>query len=273
MITNWEAAEELALAHMIHIGFDDAELTGRGRDHGRDVVAARAVAQVKFETAKTKEPQIRDVFGTAKREGKTPVFYSLAGYTDAAIAWANRSVALFQYSKSGEITPINSRAHALAAEDSVAAQRNAGQRPAPTAGAGVGNGFAKFAVIAVAVIIGFIALSSMSAKADDEFKEDVSEVRGEVEVTRAAYEEAGKVWPFKFDEGVLQCRGEQQVITGVFDGVVYGLEGVEDYRLEGLGWYPSSEIVLDDEHGLPGATLSIDDVLHEGRSACASSLE
>ncbi len=264
---NWEAAEACAAAHMRALGFDDAETTRNGADHGKDVNSSRAIAQVKFEATKTSEPQIRDVLGTAKREEKTAVFYSLAGYTDTAIAWAGRSVALFQYSRSGEVTPINSRAHSLAGAMNTAIRNQPVQQSATPAS--VSGGFTKFAIVAVAVIAGFIALSSLSAKADDDFKEDVSTIRGEIEVSRAAYEDAGKIWPFKFDDGVLQCRGEQQVITGVFDGVVYGLEGVEDHQLENLGWYQSREILLDDPNGFPGARLSLDDALHEGRSVCA----
>ncbi|MFJ8197133.1 restriction endonuclease [Streptomyces sp. NPDC096152] len=110
-------AELIAVEWMRYLGFDDAAATPVGADGGIDVVSARAVAQVKMEGKPTGRPIVQQLHGVAVHEGKTGVFFSLAGYTPQARTWAQTSgTLLFRFDYQGAIEPVNAAAHALLAE-------------------------------------------------------------------------------------------------------------------------------------------------------------
>jgi hypothetical protein len=103
-------AEELAAAHMRSIGYLDARRTPSGTDAGVDVAAANAIAQVKYHAQAIGGPDIQRLRGAAFNHADA-LFYSSSGYTSAAVIAAELSgVALFRYSTSNEVTPVNARA-------------------------------------------------------------------------------------------------------------------------------------------------------------------
>lgn len=111
-------AEELAVAHMRHLGFADARRTAAGADGGLDVLATGAVAQVKHHAQPVGAPDVQRLRGAG--HGAThAVFYSRSGYTAAAFAFAQVSnVALFAFTSTNVITAVNDHAERL--EHSVA---------------------------------------------------------------------------------------------------------------------------------------------------------
>lgn len=99
---------------MRQLGFADASLTARGADMGVDVHATGAVAQVKFHGTKTGRPDVQALYGAATAEQATPLFYA-TGYTLQAITYANATgIALFTYTRTGDITAVTRSAHDLA---------------------------------------------------------------------------------------------------------------------------------------------------------------
>jgi hypothetical protein len=107
-------AEAVAAEWMTYFGFGTAATTPVGRDEGIDVVAERAVAQVKMEGLPTGRPVVQQLFGASMAEGKVGLLFSLAGYTAEARAWADRvGVALFRFDLQGEPEPVNATARAL----------------------------------------------------------------------------------------------------------------------------------------------------------------
>jgi hypothetical protein len=116
MVRDYREAEEFAAEWMWYLGYPDARCTPPGADGGIDVVAARAVAQVKFEARPTGGPAIQQLNGVAAAEQKHGVFFSLAGYTDQARAFANRAgVALFRWNPDGSQQPVNDAARRMVA--------------------------------------------------------------------------------------------------------------------------------------------------------------
>ena len=109
----WQAAETLALSHMLSLGFDDAALTGSGADGGIDVVSSDAIAQVKFYSSPIGIAEVQRLRGTAVLHAQV-LFYSNSGYTTSAKKFAlDSGVALFTYSTDLEVTPANSHAQQL----------------------------------------------------------------------------------------------------------------------------------------------------------------
>lgn len=103
-------AEELAAAHMRHIGFNDARRTGAGTDRGIDVVATNAAAQVKYLSAPVGGPDIQRFRG-ASHGIESALFYSGSGYSSAAVLAAERTgVALFTFSVENVVTALNVQA-------------------------------------------------------------------------------------------------------------------------------------------------------------------
>jgi hypothetical protein len=110
MVFSWQMAEELAAAHMRSIGYLDARRTPSGTDAGVDVVAGNAIAQVKYHAQAIGGPDIQRLRGAAFNH-KDALFYSSSGYTPAAVTAAELSgVALFRYTTTNEVSPINARA-------------------------------------------------------------------------------------------------------------------------------------------------------------------
>ncbi|MFE6286974.1 restriction endonuclease [Streptomyces sp. NPDC057877] len=108
--------ELVAVEWMRYLGFEDAAATPVGADGGIDVTSARAVAQVKMEAKATGRPVVQQLHGVAVNEGKTGVFFSLAGYTPQARTWAQTSgTVLFRFDLQGAAEPVNALAHELLA--------------------------------------------------------------------------------------------------------------------------------------------------------------
>ncbi|UFU03844.1 restriction endonuclease [Ruania suaedae] len=112
LVPQWEDAEEFAAWHMRSLGFTDALNTPAGTDGGVDVRAQGAVAQVKHHDKPVGSPDVQQLLGVSRRS-ETPIFYSLRGYTLAAIQSAADVVALFAYDIYGQAVPANPVAAAL----------------------------------------------------------------------------------------------------------------------------------------------------------------
>lgn len=112
-VSSWQQAEALAAWHMQKLGFDDAKMTPPGADGGLDVRATDAVAQVKHYATPIGAPVIQQLRGAAHGQGAA-LFYSMSGYTKAAVEYANNAaVALFTYNESGVVQPFNHAAQIL----------------------------------------------------------------------------------------------------------------------------------------------------------------
>ncbi|HZE40976.1 MAG TPA: restriction endonuclease [Stackebrandtia sp.] len=114
-ISSWPDAEALACEHMREqLGIDGARLTNPGADGGVDVVSASDVAQVKFEKTPTGRPAVQRLKGEATARGVRGLFYSLSGYTSHALKFGNETgLALFQFNRDGEVSPVNGLAGQL----------------------------------------------------------------------------------------------------------------------------------------------------------------
>jgi hypothetical protein len=105
---------------MVRLGFTDSRRTTSGADGGLDVISARAAAQVKHHAAKVGRPPLQNLVGAAPRH-EFRIFYATAGYTAAAVTYADaEGMHLFRIAAGGEVVPENAAARALSA---TAAQR------------------------------------------------------------------------------------------------------------------------------------------------------
>lgn len=110
----WQDAEDLAAEHLRNAGFRDARRMPDGPDGGVDVVGTGVVAQVKWWSAPVGIGEVQRLRGTA-HDSHVAAFYSRAGYTRSASAWADTaSVALFVFDESGFISPANETAGRVA---------------------------------------------------------------------------------------------------------------------------------------------------------------
>ena len=118
-------AEQVAAEWMRHLGFVDARCTAAGTDGGVDVRSRGAVAQVKAQLTPVGRPELQALYGVARSEGRTPLFFSLMSYTAAALGWADEvGMALFRFDHAGMVEAVN-----VAAESLVAAAGAAGGGP------------------------------------------------------------------------------------------------------------------------------------------------
>lgn len=118
LIRRPEDAEAAAAAWMRANGWPDAKTTGAGADGGLDVVASGAVAQVKAEMKPSGRPVVQALYGIAAHARATPLFFSLAGYTPEAVAWADDAgVALLSFDLQGDVEPVNRTAAQLPSPD------------------------------------------------------------------------------------------------------------------------------------------------------------
>jgi len=107
-------AEELSAEIMRELGFTGAVVTAPGADGGVDVRARSAVAQVKMEGLPTGRPVVQALFGVATSERKSALFFSLAGYTQQALDWADiAGVACFEFAYDGSVSGCNAIATAV----------------------------------------------------------------------------------------------------------------------------------------------------------------
>lgn len=117
-VFSWELAEALALAHMKQMGFFDARSTAQGSDGGLDVVSAKAAAQVKAWSKPVGAPEIQKLKGAA-HSYQHVVFYSQAGYTAQAVAYASTAqICLFTFTEANQVAAFNEAAMVLESDDS-----------------------------------------------------------------------------------------------------------------------------------------------------------
>ncbi|MGW0189178.1 restriction endonuclease [Streptomyces sp. NPDC003362] len=101
-------AELIAVDWMRYLGFTDAVATPVGADEGIDVISGAGLAQVKMEGSPTTRPTVQQLHGVATAKEREALFFSLAGYTPPAVAWASQhGIALFQYDYQGAPQAIN----------------------------------------------------------------------------------------------------------------------------------------------------------------------
>lgn len=113
-VFTWSMAEELAVAHMRHLGFADARRTAAGADGGLDVLATGAVAQLKHHEQPVGAPDVQRLRGVAHGISR-PISYSRNGYTTQAMDFADGAdVALFTFDEHNFVAPVNRHAHVLA---------------------------------------------------------------------------------------------------------------------------------------------------------------
>jgi len=110
-------AELIAAKWMIYWGYFDAKATPVGPDGGLDVIASRAVAQVKYRSVKTSRTEINEFHGSAEGSDKDELYFSLSGYTQQALDRANeKSIALFAFNDDGIPKPINAEAKKISSK-------------------------------------------------------------------------------------------------------------------------------------------------------------
>ncbi|WP_328624509.1 restriction endonuclease [Streptomyces sp. NBC_00353] len=109
---------------MRYLGFTDAVATPVGADEGIDVISERGLAQVKMEGSPSTRPTVQQLHGVATAKEREALFFSLAGYTPPAFAWASQhGIALFQYDRQGTPQAVNTPAlRLLEAADARASQ-------------------------------------------------------------------------------------------------------------------------------------------------------
>lgn len=115
-ILSWQDAEENARDWMQFMGFHDATLSAGGADGGVDVIAYRAVAQVKREAVAIGSPVLQQFYGAAAMypTAEERLFFSGSGYSRSALQVADTlGIALFIYRLDGRMEPENDRASAL----------------------------------------------------------------------------------------------------------------------------------------------------------------
>lgn len=96
------------------LGFTEVRVALPGSDGGVDIWAREAVAQVKMEGVSTGRPVVQALYGIASLEGRAGLLFSLAGYTSAAVAWAEKAgIALFEFELDGSIEARSTSAAAL----------------------------------------------------------------------------------------------------------------------------------------------------------------
>lgn len=113
-VAQGRAAEEEVREWMSGNGWRDARLTASGADGGVDVRARGLVAQVKDTRAKVGRPAIQQLYGIARAESATPLFFARGGFTAQGATWADEhGVARFTI---GPVAPCNDHAERLVRE-------------------------------------------------------------------------------------------------------------------------------------------------------------
>ncbi|WP_298944564.1 restriction endonuclease [uncultured Microbacterium sp.] len=113
MTFSWRMAEELAAAYMREIGFADAATTRASVDGGLDVIASKAAAQVKHQSAPVGAPAVQQLKGAGWRYTHL-LFFSSSGFTALAQAAANDGgIALFAFDELNSVSPLNAVAERL----------------------------------------------------------------------------------------------------------------------------------------------------------------
>ena len=114
-------AEEYAAEVMEAIGFTNVRLSPVGPDGGIDVTSDEALAQVKLEGRRSTREQLQRLTGITLTQGTAAIFFSLAGYTKAALDWAEATdMALFEFAYDGSLDARSSLAVDLYEQGSTA---------------------------------------------------------------------------------------------------------------------------------------------------------
>uniref|UniRef100_UPI003D8FFC5C restriction endonuclease n=1 Tax=Gordonia sp. B7-2 TaxID=3420932 RepID=UPI003D8FFC5C len=110
-------AEHVAAGIMRDIGFPSAEVTVSSRDHGIDVRASGALAQVKWQSRPVGRPATQQFAGACLRErtllrkDSKMLFFAKNGYTVDAVSYADDvRIALFQFDMDGKAMAANKHA-------------------------------------------------------------------------------------------------------------------------------------------------------------------
>lgn len=107
-------AEELAAEWCRWYGFEDVETTGHSSDGGVDVRAKGMIAQVKMLSIPVGRPDLQQLYGVAMAQRALPLFFSVGNYSREARQWAEQvGMALFGYTRGGEVEPVNSYAESI----------------------------------------------------------------------------------------------------------------------------------------------------------------
>ncbi|MFI1787884.1 restriction endonuclease [Streptomyces olivaceoviridis] len=128
LIRTARESELVAVDWMRYLGFTDAVATPVGADEGIDVISERGLAQVKMEGSPTTRPTVQQLHGVATAKEKEALFFSMAGYTPPAIAWASKhGISLFRYDRQGTPQAINTPALRLLETADARASQPAGE--------------------------------------------------------------------------------------------------------------------------------------------------
>jgi hypothetical protein len=105
-------AEFLARDWMLFLGDSGCQVSQATRDGGADVVSKHFVAEVKHHAVPVSPAVVRQIFGVATAQGKTALFFSLSGYSSAAVEFGEQvRMALFVYDfAQGTLLPRTSAA-------------------------------------------------------------------------------------------------------------------------------------------------------------------
>jgi hypothetical protein len=108
-----QEAEEFCAAWLRSLGFLDAQVTRFSRDGGIDVESQYLCAQVKHQVAPVGVKAVRELFGVAVHEKKTPVFFALSDYTLEAKTFATKvGMPIIRYFPNS-LVPLNQPAELL----------------------------------------------------------------------------------------------------------------------------------------------------------------
>jgi hypothetical protein len=92
-------------------GFSGARATQLAGDHGIDVVARNACAQVKVLSKPVGRPDLQRFVGASIEQYEHKLFFSSNGFTAGAVEYATRlAVALFTMAPDGTVTAVNDAA-------------------------------------------------------------------------------------------------------------------------------------------------------------------
>jgi hypothetical protein len=91
-------AEFLAMRWMEFLGATGCQVSAATQDGGADVFSTEFVAEVKHHASPVSPALVRQIFGVATAERKRALFFSLSGYSQASVQFAEQTgVALFTY--------------------------------------------------------------------------------------------------------------------------------------------------------------------------------
>ncbi len=110
VVLEWRDAEDLAKDFMVFLGFRDASTTSLGADGGVDVTSSAAIGQVKMHNKGVPRYDIQRLVGEASVSQKLPIFFAMS-YSRDAISWSEEhGIALYKFERSGDISPMTSKA-------------------------------------------------------------------------------------------------------------------------------------------------------------------